>query len=230
MDRNACTETLLGRLPDRSRDYVRGLLAGGAIELRLSRPRRTKVGDHRPPCRKQPRHRISLNDDLNPHALLTTLLHEIAHAATWDRHRSRRRVRPHGSEWKAEFARLLRPVVAGRMLPHDVLIALGRSLENAAAATCNDRGLALALSRYDRVDPRLVFVEALAPGTAFRTDAGMWFRLGPKLRTRYKCIELRTGQEYRMHPLCRVTRLDPVATGGPESHVPEAGGDAGPED
>jgi hypothetical protein len=36
------------------------------------------------------RHRITINDDLNPFAFLTTLLHEIAHAATWERLRQRR--------------------------------------------------------------------------------------------------------------------------------------------
>lgn len=215
MDRADSEEPLMRRLPELARDYVRSLLHGGRIELRLSRPRRTKVGDHRPPCRLRPRHRISLNDDLNPYAFLTTLLHEIAHASTWDRYRGRRGVRPHGVEWKAEFGRILQPVVAGRMLPKDVRSALEKSLENPAAATCSDRGLALALSRYDTVDPRQVFVESLAPGSVFRTDCGMRFRLGPKLRTRYQCVDLRTGREYRMHALCRVTMVDGVPEGSP---------------
>ncbi|MFM8892007.1 MAG: SprT-like domain-containing protein, partial [Planctomycetia bacterium] len=199
------------------REFVRILLAGGRIDVRLSRPRRTKVGDHRPPCRLRPRHRISLNDDLNPYAFLTTLLHEIAHASTWERYRGRRRVRPHGREWKAEFGRILEPVVAGGMLPEDVRAALGRSLADPAAATCSDRGLALALSRYDAVDPRQVFVESLTPGSVFRTDCGMRFRLGPKLRTRYQCVELGTGREYRMHALCRVTMVDGAAEARPRA-------------
>jgi hypothetical protein len=147
-----------------------------------------------------------VNDDLNPYAFLTTLLHEIAHAATWESHRARiRRVRPHGSEWKAEFERILQPVVAGRMLPEDINAALRRAMQNPAAATCSDRDLMLALARYDPIDPGLVFVESLTAGTIFRTDGGRLFRLGPKLRSRYRCIEQRTGREYRMHPLCRVS-------------------------
>ena len=120
-------------------------------------------------------------------------------------------MRPHGREWKAEFGRILEPVVAGRMLPNDVRAALARSLANPAAATCSDRGLALALSRYDTPDPRQVFVESLAPGSVFRTDCGLRFRLGPKLRTRYQCVELGTGREYRMHALCRVTMVEGAA-------------------
>jgi SprT protein len=210
MSRSLPYASLWPRLPESTHGYVAKLLAAHAIDVRLSRPRRTKLGDHRAPTTLRQRHRVSVNDDLNPYAFLTTLLHEIAHAATWECHRARmRRVRPHGPEWKAEFERILLPVVAGRMVPDDLGAALDRSMRRPAAATCSDRDLMLALARYDAVDPGLVFVESLAAGTVFRTDGGRLFQLGPKLRSRYRCIEQRTGLEYRMHPLCRVT---PVAS------------------
>jgi len=197
------------RLPPGTDAYVAELLAAQPVDVRVSRPRRTKLGDHRGPSATHRRHRISVNDGLNPYAFLTTLLHEIAHAATWERRRQRRRrIRPHGPEWKAEFERILAPVVAGRLLPDDVGAALARSMANPAAATCSDRNLMLALARYDAVDPGLIYVEALPAGTMFRTDGGRLFRLGPRLRSRYRCIEQRTGREYRMHALCRVV---PVA-------------------
>jgi hypothetical protein len=205
MSRSLPHAGLWPRLPESTHGYVAGLLAAHPVDVRLSRPRRTKLGDHRAPTALRRRHRISVNDDLNPYAFLTTLLHEIAHAATWESHRARiRRVRPHGREWKVEFERVLQPVVAGRMLPDDINAALRRAMQNPAAATCSDRDLMLALARYDAVDSGLVFVESLTAGTIFRTDGGRLFRLGPKLRSRYRCIEQRTGREYRMHPLCRV--------------------------
>ena len=205
MSRSLPHAGLWPRLPESTHDYVAGLLAAHPVDVRLSRPRRTKLGDHRAPTALRRRHGISVNDDLNPYAFLTTLLHEIAHAATWESHRARiRRVRPHGSEWKVEFERVLQPVVAGRMLPDDINAALRQAMQNPAAATCSDRDLMLALARYDAIDPGLVFVESLTAGTIFRTDGGRLFRMGPKLRSRYCCIEQRTGREYRMHPLCRV--------------------------
>lgn len=209
MSRSQPDAALWIRLPESTHGYLAGLLAAHPVDIRLSRPRRTKLGDHRPPSATRRRHRISVNDDLNPYAFLTTLLHEIAHACTWEFHRARiRRIRPHGAEWKTEFERLVRPVVVGRMLPDDVGAALQRAMRSPAAATCSDRGLMLALARYDAVVPGEVFVESLPAGTMFRTDGGRLFRLGPKLRSRYRCIEQRTGLEYRMHPLCRVTPLD----------------------
>jgi len=209
MSRSLPHATLWPRLPENTHGYVAALLASHPVEVRLSRPRRTKLGDHRAPTPLRRRHRISVNDDLNPYAFLTTLLHEIAHAATWERHRARiRRVRPHGPEWKTEFEQVLLPVVSGRLLPEDVSAALERSMRNPAAATCSDRDLMLALARYDAAESGLVFVESLPAGTIFRTDGGRTFRMGPRLRSRYRCIEAGTGREYRLHPLCRV---EPVA-------------------
>ena len=201
-------------LPSGCDAYVADLLGRQPLELRLSRPRRTKLGDHRPPSRSTARHRITINDDLNPFAFLTTLLHEIAHAATWERQRGiRRRVRPHGPEWKAEFKRILAPVVETRILPEDVGEALGRLMRDPAAATCTDRGVALALARYDTSVPGVVLVESLPPGAVFRVEGGRVFRLGTRLRTRFRCTCERTGREYRMHPLCRVELLPDRAAG-----------------
>ena len=87
------------RLPAGAEEYVAELFGRHPVHVRLARPRRTKLGDHRPPSRKVAFHRITINDDLNPYAFLTTLLHEIAHVATWQRHGGRRRVKPHGSEY-----------------------------------------------------------------------------------------------------------------------------------
>ena len=118
-------DAVCSRVPGDAEPYVRGVLAARSISIRISRPRRTKLGDHRPPSRGEPMHRISVNDDLNPYAFLTTLLHEVAHADVWERHPRRwRRPKPHGCEWQEAFRELLAPVVAGGWLPQDVASAL----------------------------------------------------------------------------------------------------------
>jgi|688.fasta_scaffold97971_3 SprT protein len=202
-------------LPAGSEAYVADLLGRQPLELRLSRPRRTKLGDHRPPSRSVTRHRITINDDLNPFAFLTTLLHEIAHAVTWERHRGRRRIRPHGAEWKAEFGGILRPVVANGLLPQPVGTALARYLENPAAASCSDRGLVLALAEYDAAPSGRVRVEELAERAVFRAANGGVFRAGPLLRSRRACFELATGREFRVHGLAFV---EPLAAGPGGNH------------
>lgn len=199
---------VLPHVPPAARDYVGGLLGRHPLELRLARPRRTKLGDHRPPSRAVAVHRITINDDLNPYAFLTTLLHELAHASTWERHRGRRRLRPHGPEWKQEFGGILEPVVAAGMLPERVEAALARALENPAAASCSDRGLVLALAEFDAPAAGRVRVEDLDERTVFKAANGAVFRAGRMIRSRRACFELRTGREYRVHGLAFV---EPVA-------------------
>jgi len=209
----ALAPPLACRLPPGVAGYVGELLRRQPVEVRLARPRRTKLGDHRPPARNLAVHRITVNDDLNPYAFLTTLLHEIAHAVTWERHRGRRRLRPHGPEWQAEFGGILKPVVGRGILPTVVEAALARSLSGAAAATCSDRGLVLALAKFDLPPVGHVRVEDLAERAVFRAPNGAVFRAGRRLRTRRQCFELRTGREYRVHGLALVEPLP--AAGNP---------------
>lgn len=208
----SCDAMLVSRLPEAATGYVGGLLAGRPITVRVSRPRRTKLGDHRPPRGGDRSHRITVNDGLNPFAFLTTLLHEIAHADVWEQTHSRwRRPRPHGREWKRAFAALLEPVVAERWLPDDVATPLASYMENPAAMSCSDRGLVLALARYDSHVAARPRVEDLVCGQCFRIESGQVLCLGRRLRTRYLCIEPATGTEYRVHGLAFAEPVDAAA-------------------
>jgi len=203
----SASEILRPYLPAAALDHVERAIAGLAVDLRVVRPRRTKLGDHRPPPAPLRPHRITVNADLNPYAFLTTLLHEVAHAATWERHRPRRRLRPHGPEWKQEFSAVLAPVVAAGVFPDELAAAVTRSLWNPAAATCSDRELLLALARYDRPPEGRVRVEDLPDGAWFRIDGRHLFRAGRIVRTRRRCFEVGTGREYRVHGLAFVEPL-----------------------
>jgi SprT protein len=195
-------DILQRHLPGEACSYVRDLLGARDVAVRVSRPRLTKLGDHRPPRAADPRHRISINEDLNPFAFLTTLLHEIAHVDVWAKHAGRRhRPRPHGPEWKGEFATILAPVVAARWLPDDVASALGSYMRNPAAMSCSDRGLVLTLARYDDAAATRKRVEDIPPGGLFRVANGRVFCRGRRVRTRYLCVEQTSGAEYRVHAL-----------------------------
>lgn len=204
----AVAEIVGPHVPPAAIEHVARTFAGLAVDLRVVRPRRTKLGDHRPPRPPQRTHRITVNAGLNPWAFLTTLLHEAAHAATWERHAGRRRrLRPHGPEWKREFSTVLAPLVADRVFPDELAAAVTRSLVNPAAATCSDRGLLLALARYDPPAAGRIRVEELAEGAWFRIDGRHAFRAGRLVRTRRRCFEAGTGREYRVHGLLLVERL-----------------------
>jgi SprT protein len=216
-------EILQRYLPGEACSYVQDLLGARDVVVRVSRPRLTKLGDHRPPRQTDPRHRISVNEDLNPFAFLTTLLHEIAHVDVWAKHAGRRRrPRPHGPEWKGEFATILAPVVAARWLPADVASALGSYMRNPAAMSCSDRGLVLTLARYDTAAATRKRVEDIPLGGLFRVANGRIFCRGRRVRTRYLCVERSSGAEYRVHALALA---EVVAAAGVTAGPP---GGAGP--
>jgi SprT protein len=200
---------VVARLPEAAVGYVGELLARHPVDLRVVPRRATKLGDHRPPTPAAPWHRITVNEDLNRYAFLVTLLHELAHLTTHVEHRSRRRLRPHGREWQGHFARIIEPVVTAKLVPGDLITALRTVVARPRAATCSDRRLLLALSRYDPVDTGLTRVEQLESGDLFQLETGRRFIRGARLRSRYRCIEAATGVEYRVHGLARVTLVAP---------------------
>jgi len=214
MARQPGHDALLARVPEGTATYVETLLSGHRVEVRVSRPRRSKLGDHRAPGRGRPHHRISVNENLNPYAFLITLLHEVAHMTTWEKHRLRmRRCRPHGREWKREFGGILAPVVAGGQLPADIAAAVAAFMQNPAAASCTDRDLLVALSHYDREETGRPRLEELPVGAVFRIDNGQVFRMARRLRSRFQCFEQPSGREYRVHGLSRVEWLADGAAG-----------------
>ncbi|MFM7245714.1 MAG: SprT-like domain-containing protein [Planctomycetaceae bacterium] len=206
---HAIAEIVRPHVPPQALDHVVTAVGDLPLDLRVVRPRRSKLGDHRPPrLPLRPAHRITVNADLNPWAFLTTLLHEVAHAATWERHAARRRrVRPHGPEWQREFSGVLAPLLDARVFPDDLAAAMSRSLASPAAATCSDRGLLLALARYDQPIAGRVRVEELAEGAWFRVDGRHVFRAGRLVRTRRRCFLAGSDDEYRVHGLLAVEPL-----------------------
>lgn len=175
-------------------------------QLKISRPRSTKLGDYRPPYNGHP-HRISVNANLNPYAFLVTLVHEFAHLVTWNHHGNK--AKSHGKEWKSFFRRMMQPFFEAGIFPEDIHAALTRYLENPAAASCTDLQLLRALRKYDRVNSGTPAraVEQLPEGALFclnRTDAVRIFKKGPRLRKRYRCKEVATGRIYLFNPLAEV--------------------------
>ena len=160
----------------------------------------------------RPFHRITINDDLNPYAFLTTFLHELAHAATWDRHRGRRRLRPHGPEWKAEFGGILRPVVEQAVLPAAVTAALARYAPEPRSGHLHRPG---ARAGPGRVRPAAGGTRAgrgAGRGDVLPPGRGTIFRAGRMIRSRRACFEQPGGREYRVHGLALVEPIEPPAS------------------
>jgi len=72
-------------MPATAAPIISAWINDSGCKFRISRSRRTKLGDYTAPFRGET-HKISVNHDLNPYAFLITTVHEFAHLKTWQQH------------------------------------------------------------------------------------------------------------------------------------------------
>lgn len=195
--------TLQKYLPAGSADYAHDLLWKYGIQLHIKKPRKTKLGDYRPPKQGEP-HRISVNNDLNPYAFLITFLHETAHLINFEKNGFK--VKPHGYEWKKEFHQVALPMLSAEFLPTEVLNAVTRYTKNPSASSCTSPELVRALKVYDLNVSGTVLLESLPEGSHFYIE-NREFKKGPKLRSRFRCIEIKSNRWYFVPGLLEVKPL-----------------------
>lgn len=191
-------DQLREHVPAAAYPIVVNFLRRNPVQVRISKPRVTKLGDFRSASGGRP-HRVSVNADLNIYAFLVTLVHEFAHYTTFVRHR--RWTQPHGPHWKAEYARLMRPFLSRTVFPADLLRALEKHLLDAPSSSCQDQELMRALKRYD-AEPS-PFLEDIPERTIFRFNNRLFVK-GAQVRKRFKCRCLNDRRNYLIDPLAEV--------------------------
>ncbi|WP_247237742.1 hypothetical protein [Telluribacter sp. SYSU D00476] len=205
--------TVLTRhLPTTTLAYCEQLWQQYDFDLHISRPRRTRFGDFmvKPPARP----RITVNVNLNPYSFLITYIHEVAHCAVYRQYpgrMSRKRVAPHGPEWKTLFSDLLQPVLHEEVLPSDILRPLQQYARNPKASTGSDPALLLALKQYDTAgENNKMPLLHLNEGAVFVFQKREFIR-GTLRRTRVLCTEKASQRRYTIpaHALVEQSELCP---------------------
>ena len=174
------------------------------FKLKIKRERNTKLGDYRAPYSGQ-NHIITINYNLNKYAFLITLVHEVAHLVTFNKHKNK--VNPHGEEWKQHYKQLMKHFLNTDFFPTDILLALQKHLLSPAASSCSDSNLLRILKRYDENNEQKVFIEKIPHKTIFKYNGERLFEKGERIRTRYRCKEVATGHIYLFHALAEVELL-----------------------
>jgi SprT protein len=174
------------------------------VHLTVAKERKSILGDYRHRTRME-NHRISVNGNLNNFSFLITLLHELAHLITFEKYGNT--VSSHGKEWKIIFGQLLKRFIDRDVFPADIRHSLLESLHNPSASSCADEKLLRTLKKYDARPTSLVFVESIPPGSLFKTHDGKVFRMGEKIRKRYKCEEVKTKRLYLFSPVYEAERV-----------------------
>jgi hypothetical protein len=170
------------------------------FKLKIKKERSTRLGDYTSP-RNGSNHLITINHNLNQYSFLITLVHEIAHLKTFNTYKDK--VMPHGAEWKKSFVELMKPFMNEVVFPIDVLYAVRKYMRNPAASSCSDATLLRTLKLYDEHNNGTVFVEYLPHKSVFLYNERL-FEKGEKIRTRYKCMEIKTGSVYLFNSLAEV--------------------------
>lgn len=202
---NAKSTSLSQYIPEKAVPVIKAYLEEISITLKIAPPRGTKLGDYRPPTRHKP-HRISVNNNLNSYAFLLTLVHEIAHAYTYEQYG--RKAAPHGREWKNCFGRLMQPFLNTEILPAELISKFSTYLASGRATSCADTELTVALKKYDPNQDNRCFISELPYNKTFRWKKGRQFVKLKKLRKRYRCKELETDNIYLFSPVAEVEPVD----------------------
>ena len=191
-------------LPEGTARHCAQWLMDNRTQLKVARPRKTRLGDFRPAQRGHS-HRISVNADLSPLQFLITFTHEIAHVVTWDRYG--RKVAPHGQEWKTCYRRHLHELLALKVLDEQTSQTLYQHSLNPKASSSTDSNL----KPLNGPSHNGLTVNDLKAGITFQIASGKTFQVVKKLRKYWLCEEPATGRHYRVPGSLPVTVQTPLA-------------------
>ncbi|MEQ8908216.1 MAG: SprT-like domain-containing protein [Vicingaceae bacterium] len=195
---------LLKYIPEASLPLVAEWLKAYKLHLKISKSRKTKLGDFRPANGGKPA-RISVNGDLNPYHFLITLTHEVAHAAVWEKYR--RKALPHGKEWQNTYSQMLDQMRKRVDFPKELNAALDQHLNQPKASSCSDPNLYRALKKLNP-QTNEVLLEDLAEGSIFSFHKKRVFKKGAKRRSRFECVDQKNKKLYLISGLAEVEKIE----------------------
>lgn len=191
-------------LPEGTAEIISKWLVEFKIKIELWNHRKTKLGDFRP-ANRESYARISVNKSLNPYAFLITIVHEIAHAAVYEKHG--RNVKPHGIEWKNEYRNRLLYFFTQRVFPKDIEPIIASHLKNPKASASAEIELEKALKSTEETSIDIIYVDDLQDGDQFVMSDGRVFIKAQKRRTRHLCIDPKTGKRFLVSGIAQVKKL-----------------------
>lgn len=187
-------------------EYCYQLWQQHGFKFTIAKARATRLGDYKFSSDKG--HRISVNRNLNPYAFTFTYLHEVAHLLTFNQHgRRKRKLLPHGMEWKLNFRELMLPVMNENVFPASLLLLIKEHMANPAAASCSDPLLMEAFRRFDEPSPDgTVVLSSLAHGETFHLNGRVFVKEKTR-RTRALCLEVSTQRKYTVSESAQVRKV-----------------------
>ncbi|CAD0000656.1 SprT-like domain-containing protein [Flavobacterium chungangense] len=197
------SETLAKYIPEHAVKPVFDLIVANQVHLKIVNERQTRHGDYR--RGSGGKHEITVNASLNKYRFLITLVHEIAHLVAFEKFG--RNIKPHGSEWKLTFQRLMVPFIRPEIFPNHILPLLARHFKNPSASSDTDTTLSLALKQYDKENDKN-YVFEIPYGSVFRIKNGKIFKKIAVRTKRFECLEISSGKLYLFNPNAEVELIN----------------------
>lgn len=179
-------------LPANTFDDVINYLNKYGIKLKITKERKTILGNYRPAFKNLP-HTITVNGNLHPFHFFVTFIHELAHLICYEKYSNK--VNPHGKEWKSIFSEMLIYFIKKEIFPADIKNTLLQYTQEMKATTCSDPALYKVLSKYDK-NEHTFYVDELQIGDIFSTKEGIRYEVLEKRRTRYACKNIENKKIY----------------------------------
>lgn len=196
------SDTLAKYIPEHAVKPVFELIVLNGVHLKIVNERVTRHGDYRKGLNGK--HEITVNASLNKYKFMITLIHEIAHLVAFEKYG--RNIKPHGTEWKYTFQRLMVPFIRPEIFPNHLLPLLARHFKNPSASSDTDATLSLALKQFDQQNDKNYIFE-IPYGSVFRIHNGKIFKKGALRVKRYECLEVSSARTYLFNPNAEVELL-----------------------
>lgn len=197
-------QEMLGKhVPAHAVEYCFELWKEQPFSFKISRSRSSCFGNY---TFRDGQHKITVNNDLSTYAFVITYVHEIAHQRAW-LNKSRRKIEPHGKEWKKNFQVLMSPILNLNVFPETILVPLTQYMANPAASSVSYAPLAKALQGFEIVEQNGVLLADVADNQWFTFRNTVFQRL-EKRRTRILCMERTSKRRYTILATARVNLLE----------------------
>lgn len=196
-------EMLTKHVPADAVEYCFDLWKEQPFSFKISRSRSTCFGNY---IFRDGQHKITVNNDLSLYAFVITYVHEIAHQRAW-LGKSRRKIEPHGKEWKKNFQVLMSPILNPNVFPETILVPLTHYMSNPAASSVSYAPLARALQVFELGEKNGILLAEVGDNQWFTFRNTVFQRL-EKRRTRVLCMERTSKRRYTILATARVDLVD----------------------
>jgi len=196
-------EMLNKHVPAQAVAYCLALWKEQPFSFKITRTRSSCFGNY---TFKDGQHKITVNNDLSIYAFVITYIHEIAHQRAW-LNKTRKKIDPHGAEWKKSFQLLMAPILNPEVFPETILVPLSRYMSNPAASSVSYAPLAKALQMHELI-PQSGILLSDVPDNQWFTFRNAVFQRLEKRRTRVLCMERNSKRRYTILATARVDLIE----------------------